>query len=94
MRPNGTRQLGEVHQTRSSLLSAKSRPFRVDIPEEAPVDLRNGLAAPRLPEQESVSDNSQGMRLATVQKLVRSATGTIERPRLYGASRIGARDSG
>jgi pimeloyl-ACP methyl ester carboxylesterase len=46
------------------------RPFRVDIPEEALVDLRNRLAATRLPEQETVSDNSQGVRLATVQKLV------------------------
>ncbi len=47
------------------------RPFRVDIPEEALVDLRNRLAATRLPEQETVSDNSQGVRLATVQRLVR-----------------------
>ena len=47
------------------------RPFRVEIPESALVDLRNRLAATRLPEQETVSDNSQGVRLATVQKLVR-----------------------
>ena len=47
------------------------RPFRVDIPAEALVDLRNRLAATRLPEQETVSDNSQGVPLATVQKLVR-----------------------
>jgi pimeloyl-ACP methyl ester carboxylesterase len=47
------------------------RPFRVNIPEEALVDLRNRLATTRLPEPETVSDNSQGVRLATVQKLVR-----------------------
>jgi len=47
------------------------RPFRVNIPEDALVDLRNRLAATRLPEQETVSDSSQGVRLATVQKLVR-----------------------
>ncbi len=47
------------------------RPFRVDIPEAALVDLRNRLAATRLPEQETVSDNSQGVPLATIQKLVR-----------------------
>jgi hypothetical protein len=47
------------------------RPFRVYIPEEALVDLRNRLAATRLPEQETVNDNSQGVRLATVQKLAR-----------------------
>jgi pimeloyl-ACP methyl ester carboxylesterase len=46
------------------------RPFHVEIPEEALVDLRNRLAATRLPEQETVTDNSQGVRLATVQKLV------------------------
>jgi pimeloyl-ACP methyl ester carboxylesterase len=47
------------------------RPFRVEIPEEALADLRRRLAASRLPEQEAVSDNSQGVRLATVQKLLR-----------------------
>ena len=46
------------------------RPFHVDISEEALVDLRNRLAATRLPEQETVSDNSQGVPLATVRKLV------------------------
>jgi len=47
------------------------RPFRVDIPEEALVDLRNRLAATRLPDKETVNDNSQGVPLGTVQKLVR-----------------------
>jgi pimeloyl-ACP methyl ester carboxylesterase len=46
------------------------RPFRIEIPEVSLVDLSNRLAATRLPEQETVSDNSQGVRLATVQKLV------------------------
>ena len=46
------------------------RPFRIEISDEALADLRNRLAATRLPEQETVSDNSQGVRLATVQKLV------------------------
>lgn len=47
------------------------RPFRVDIPEAALTDLRRRLAATRLPERETVSDNSQGVPLATVRKLVR-----------------------
>jgi pimeloyl-ACP methyl ester carboxylesterase len=47
------------------------RPFRVEFPESALVDLRNRLAATRLPERETVSDNSQGVPLATVQKLLR-----------------------
>ena len=47
------------------------RPFRVDISDAALVDLRNRLAATRLPEREIVSDNSQGVPLATVERLVR-----------------------
>src|SRR5262245_963975 len=46
------------------------RPFRVDIPEEALVDLRNRLAATRLPEKETVSDYSQGVPLKTVQQVL------------------------
>jgi pimeloyl-ACP methyl ester carboxylesterase len=47
------------------------RPFSVNFPEEALEDLRNRLAATRLPEKETVTDHSQGVPLATVQKLVR-----------------------
>src|SRR5215470_15369991 len=47
------------------------RPFRVEIPESALADLRQRLAATRLPERETVSDHSQGVPLATIQKLVR-----------------------
>src|SRR5262245_18828945 len=47
------------------------RPFRVDIPEADLADLRRRLAATRLPERETVKDNSQGVPLATVQKIVR-----------------------
>jgi pimeloyl-ACP methyl ester carboxylesterase len=47
------------------------RPFRVDIPEEALVDLRRRLAETRLPEKETVTDQSQGVQLKTVQHLLR-----------------------
>jgi pimeloyl-ACP methyl ester carboxylesterase len=47
------------------------RPFRVEIPEAALVDLRSRLATTRFPEQETVSDNAQGVPLGMVQKLVR-----------------------
>ncbi len=47
------------------------RPFRADVPEEAIVDLRRRLAATRWPEQETVSDQSQGTQLARLQALVR-----------------------
>jgi pimeloyl-ACP methyl ester carboxylesterase len=47
------------------------RPFRVNIPDEALVDLRRRIHATRWPERETVSDASQGVQLATVQSLAR-----------------------
>ena len=47
------------------------RPFRINIPEEALVDLRRQIAATRWPEKETVADQSQGVQLATMQKLAR-----------------------
>ena len=47
------------------------RPFHNNIPEEALVDLRRRIAATRWPERETVVDQSQGVQLATVQKLAR-----------------------
>jgi pimeloyl-ACP methyl ester carboxylesterase len=47
------------------------RPFRVDFPEEALVDLRRRIAATRWPDKETVPDASQGVQLATVQALAR-----------------------
>jgi pimeloyl-ACP methyl ester carboxylesterase len=47
------------------------RPFHVDVPEEELDDLRRRIAATRWPERETVADESQGVQLATMQKLVR-----------------------
>jgi len=47
------------------------RPFRVNIPEEAIADLRQRIAATRWPDKETVADPSQGVQLATMQKLAR-----------------------
>jgi pimeloyl-ACP methyl ester carboxylesterase len=47
------------------------RPFRIDIPEADLVDLRRRLAAVRWPDKETVTDESQGVPLATIQELVR-----------------------
>jgi pimeloyl-ACP methyl ester carboxylesterase len=47
------------------------RPFRVNVPEEALVDLRRRLAATRWPDKETVVDESQGVQLATMQELAR-----------------------
>jgi hypothetical protein len=47
------------------------RPFRVNIPEEALVDLRRRILATRWPDKETVADQSQGAQLAKLQELVR-----------------------
>src|SRR5262245_29550647 len=47
------------------------RPFRINTPEEALVDLRRRIAATQWPERETVSDASQGVQFATMQKLAR-----------------------
>ena len=55
----------------SSRADATIRPFRVDIPDDALLDLRQRIATTRLPDRETVTDQSQGVQLATVQKLAR-----------------------
>jgi pimeloyl-ACP methyl ester carboxylesterase len=47
------------------------RPFRVNVPEEQLIDLRRRIAATRWPDRETVTDDSQGIRLANLQNLVR-----------------------
>src|SRR4051812_13278949 len=47
------------------------RPFRVDVPEADLIDLRQRITATRWPEKETVDDFSQGLPLATMQKLAR-----------------------
>ncbi|HEX6553472.1 MAG TPA: epoxide hydrolase [Ktedonobacteraceae bacterium] len=47
------------------------RPFSINIPEEELTDLRRRITATRWPEKETVPDPSQGVQLATMQKLVR-----------------------
>jgi pimeloyl-ACP methyl ester carboxylesterase len=48
---------------------AEIRPFHINVPEEQLVDLRRRIAATKWPERESVSDATQGVQLATMQKL-------------------------
>ncbi|HWY29234.1 MAG TPA: epoxide hydrolase [Candidatus Acidoferrum sp.] len=45
------------------------RPFHIQVPEEALTDLRQRINATRWPEPETVTDTSQGVQLATMQKL-------------------------
>ena len=47
------------------------RPFKVDVPEEELTELRRRINATRWPDREPVADDSQGVQLATIQKLAR-----------------------
>ncbi|HEY2798716.1 MAG TPA: alpha/beta fold hydrolase [Thermoanaerobaculia bacterium] len=47
------------------------RPFHVHFPDEALADLKRRIAATRWPDKETVDDSSQGVQLATMQKLAR-----------------------
>jgi pimeloyl-ACP methyl ester carboxylesterase len=58
-----------AEQTRSDKVAV--RPFRVSVPEAELTELRRRIKATRLPERETVSDFSQGVPLATVEKLAR-----------------------
>ncbi|MFL5562878.1 MAG: epoxide hydrolase family protein [Gemmatimonadaceae bacterium] len=45
------------------------RPFQVNVPEAVLVDLRRRINATKWPEREMVADSSQGLQLATMQRL-------------------------
>jgi pimeloyl-ACP methyl ester carboxylesterase len=47
------------------------RPFSFKAPEQDLVDLRRRIAATRWPDKETVSDGTQGVQLATMQRLAR-----------------------
>jgi pimeloyl-ACP methyl ester carboxylesterase len=47
------------------------RPFRVNVPEAELTELRRRINATKWPEQETVTDQTQGVQLATIQKLAR-----------------------
>ena len=47
------------------------RPFQVDVPESELAELRRRILATRYPERETVKDDTQGVQLATIQKLAR-----------------------
>ncbi len=47
------------------------RPFHINIPEEALVDLRRRIAATRWPDKETVADESQGVPLAMIREIAR-----------------------
>ena len=70
--PNtSTAVTGAVPPQRTKPEPGAIRPFRVEIPEAEILELRRRVAATRWPSQELVADRSQGVRLATMQELVR-----------------------
>ena len=59
-----TQRAGEQADDKNAI-----RPFSMSFPDEALNDLRRRIEAARWPEKEPVSDQSQGVQLATMQKL-------------------------
>ena len=57
-----------THETTST---SEVRPFRFNVPEEDLVELRRRVLATRWAERETVTDASQGVQFATMQKLAR-----------------------
>src|SRR5215469_4705576 len=47
------------------------RPFRVNVPEAELTEMRRRIGATRWPDRETVTDESQGVQLATMQDLAR-----------------------
>jgi pimeloyl-ACP methyl ester carboxylesterase len=69
-----TAAMGALSLMPTSLMaqSASSiRPFTVHFPDAALADLRRRIAATRWPDRETVTDESQGVKLATIQKVAR-----------------------
>jgi pimeloyl-ACP methyl ester carboxylesterase len=58
-------------QRRAAATATAIRPFRIDVPNGALVDLRRRIAATRWPDRETVADQSQGVPLAMIEKLAR-----------------------
>jgi epoxide hydrolase-like protein len=57
MTPSATEQRSAQATDKTAI-----RPFRVNVPETELADLRRRIAAARLPERETVTDFSQGVR--------------------------------
>ncbi|MRX38483.1 alpha/beta fold hydrolase [Flavobacterium sp. LC2016-23] len=58
-------------QQKNTADAAAIRPYHISVSEEAITDLRNRVNATRWPAQETVTDQSQGVKLAQIQGLVK-----------------------
>jgi pimeloyl-ACP methyl ester carboxylesterase len=59
-----------THRAASAAPASEIKPFRIHVPEAELIDLRRRLAATKYPEREIVGDQSQGVQLATIKRLV------------------------
>jgi pimeloyl-ACP methyl ester carboxylesterase len=66
-----SQQAAQTEKQTASREGSRIRPFRVNVPEKALVELRRRLAATRWPDREAVDDQSQGIQLGKLQELVR-----------------------
>ncbi len=74
--PSPRRNFGRLSSRKSVATSAEKnpnaiRPFRVNVPEAELTELRRRIKATRWPEQETVTDFSQGVPSTTIQRLAR-----------------------
>src|SRR5580692_7745198 len=68
--PDQTEQKRRANSTSAAATTSEAiHPFHVDIPESELTELRRRVKATRWPDRETVTDQSQGPRLATLQKL-------------------------
>src|SRR5262245_37063779 len=65
-----TSAIGAISTTESST-DTSIRPFKFQASDDALADLRRRIAATKWPERQTVADNTQGVPLATMQKLAR-----------------------
>ena len=70
MAPSATQERTEQAADKTAEKTA-IRPFQINVPEAELTELRRRIKATRWPERETVTDASQGVQLATMQKLAR-----------------------
>ena len=58
-------------KVRAATADAATRPFRIDMPDDALADLRRRIAATKWPERETVANMTEGVQLATMRELAR-----------------------
>ena len=70
---NTAQKENTMTQTRATQAADKTtiRPFQVNVPEAELTELRRRINATRWPDRETVTDESQGVPLATIQELAR-----------------------